>query len=67
MTGQKLHVMRIIKTDKENLDNYSLANLFSVLGREHVPLEYISKHMQDKRITSKSQHKFTNGKSSWMN
>ena len=68
MTGQKLHVMPIIKTDKkENLDNYGLANLFSVLGREHVHLEYFSRHVQDKRLTRNSQHIFTNGKSGWMN
>lgn len=68
MTGQKLRVMPIIKTDKkENLDNYGSANLLSVLGRHHVHLEYISSHVQNKRVTTNSQHRFTNGKSGWMN
>lgn len=68
MTGQKLHVMPIIKTDKkENLDGYGLVSLFSVLGREQVHLVYIARHVQDKRVTRSSQHRFSNGKSGWMN
>lgn len=68
MTVQKLHVMPITKTDKkENLDNYGLANFFSVLGREHVLLEYVFRHVQDKRVTRNTQHRFAGGKAGWMN
>ncbi|KAF4800669.1 RNA-directed DNA polymerase from mobile element jockey-like protein [Turdus rufiventris] len=63
---KKANVTQVFKScKKENTGNYWPVSLTSTLIKvmEHLILESISSHMNDKKVIRRSQHGFTNNKS----